>query len=550
MPRRLRLAPSFRCTSDGATSKAAAASSASRTPRSAPCSAFAARSPRTGTTTPRVQYSAVIAGSVGRTTTSTRRAWRAHGRRSIRIRDATGSTGVPLGPRWHGSELRAVQLFTIGGVTPEAAWTTCRCLACSRARSTQEIYSAAVTGDLGAYGIKSPSATESIKVAFGVENRIDSLKNVTDDPTAADPAVRGRAVRRSACRARTKVIGLSSPKLRVPLVQDEPFADQLGAGTGLSLLRLRPDHDRHLQDRCGLGAGAGRAVPRQLPACGSCGERRRAVHRAGLQPVRPAGRSVRRPRSARRRLAKRVSRAACLRRCSTTRQRTARLDSPAGQYNFLQGGDLDLQPETSDTYTYGVIIQPRFLPKLAMSIDYFDIEIDDTISIVGPTPRCMPATSTTTPASCDLHRPRPGQRLAVAGRRQRDRSQHQHRLAVDEGCGPEPELHRRRAGRPRRVELQPGRHVPGRADLRVRASRRSRRPSARASTPAHCAASPNPDWRHHFRMGWETPWNVDLSLTWRYYDAVVEHRADATSRNIDYELGARRTTSTSRRTGP
>ena len=60
------------------------------------------------------------------------------------------------------------------------------------------------------------------------------------------------------------------------------------------------------------------------------------------------------------------------------------LDSPAGQYNFLQGGDLDLVPEESDTYTYGVILQPRFLPKLAMSIDYFDIEIKDTISTVGP----------------------------------------------------------------------------------------------------------------------------------------------------------------------
>ena len=64
--------------------------------------------------------------------------------------------------------------------------------------------------------------------------------------------------------------------------------------------------------------------------------------------------------------------------------RRSRLDSPAGQYNFLQGGNPDLKPETSDTYTYGVILQPRFLPHLAMSIDYFDIEIDDTISTVGP----------------------------------------------------------------------------------------------------------------------------------------------------------------------
>ena len=59
------------------------------------------------------------------------------------------------------------------------------------------------------------------------------------------------------------------------------------------------------------------------------------------------------------------------------------LDSPAGQYNFRQGGNTDLVPETSDTVTYGIILQPRFLPKLSMSIDYFKIKIDDTISTFG-----------------------------------------------------------------------------------------------------------------------------------------------------------------------
>jgi outer membrane receptor protein involved in Fe transport len=39
-------------------------------------------------------------------------------------------------------------------------------------------------------------------------------------------------------------------------------------------------------------------------------------------------------------------------------------------------------------------------------------------------------------------------------------------------------------------------------------------------------------------MGWETPWNVDLSLTWRYY-AEVSNIAPATSANIDYTMGSR-----------
>jgi outer membrane receptor protein involved in Fe transport len=29
--------------------------------------------------------------------------------------------------------------------------------------------------------------------------------------------------------------------------------------------------------------------------------------------------------------------------------------------------------------------------------------------------------------------------------------------------------------------------------------------------------TPNPQWRHRFRASWQTPWDLDLSATWRYY---------------------------------
>ncbi len=47
---------------------------------------------------------------------------------------------------------------------------------------------------------------------------------------------------------------------------------------------------------------------------------------------------------------------------------------------------------------------------------------------------------------------------------------------------------------------------------------------------------PSPEWRHHARLGWVTPWSVDFSLTWRYFDAVEEFRG--TSTQIDYEMDA------------
>jgi outer membrane receptor protein involved in Fe transport len=47
---------------------------------------------------------------------------------------------------------------------------------------------------------------------------------------------------------------------------------------------------------------------------------------------------------------------------------------------FLSGGNPDLQEETSDSFTVGGVFQPRFLPGFALSVDYFDIQVDDVIT--------------------------------------------------------------------------------------------------------------------------------------------------------------------------
>ena len=59
------------------------------------------------------------------------------------------------------------------------------------------------------------------------------------------------------------------------------------------------------------------------------------------------------------------------------------LNSPAGQYNFLDGGNPDLEPEEADTYTVGFVATPTFAPGLSLSVDYYDIDIQSAISQVG-----------------------------------------------------------------------------------------------------------------------------------------------------------------------
>lgn len=58
----------------------------------------------------------------------------------------------------------------------------------------------------------------------------------------------------------------------------------------------------------------------------------------------------------------------------------------AGQLQELLGGNVELQPEESDTFTIGAILQPSFVEGLTLSVDYYDISIDDFItSIPSPT---------------------------------------------------------------------------------------------------------------------------------------------------------------------
>lgn len=48
------------------------------------------------------------------------------------------------------------------------------------------------------------------------------------------------------------------------------------------------------------------------------------------------------------------------------------------------GGNPELTPETADTFTIGLTWQPPQVPGLNLSIDYFDIKIDDVITTIAP----------------------------------------------------------------------------------------------------------------------------------------------------------------------
>jgi outer membrane receptor protein involved in Fe transport len=80
--------------------------------------------------------------------------------------------------------------------------------------------------------------------------------------------------------------------------------------------------------------------------------------------------------------------------------------NPAAQYNGFIGGNPDLSPEKATTKTVGAVIQPRFIPRLALTVDWYDIKIKGAIQGFGEDAilnNCVDTTTATfTAPSCAL----------------------------------------------------------------------------------------------------------------------------------------------------
>jgi outer membrane receptor protein involved in Fe transport len=77
-------------------------------------------------------------------------------------------------------------------------------------------------------------------------------------------------------------------------------------------------------------------------------------------------------------------RAVCLAQGATPGNVAQIAEPISGQVLATEGGNLNIRPETSDSYTVGLVVQPRFLPGFTASIDYYNIKVDDAIT--NPTP--------------------------------------------------------------------------------------------------------------------------------------------------------------------
>ena len=241
---------------------------------------------------------------------------------------------------------------------------------------TQDIADLNFTGDLGNYGLKVPTANDTVKLATGFEYRdVKSYLQPDQELLGGDLAGQGGAEPAVSGEVDAKDL---YAELRAPLVNDKPFAQSLDldlayrwsaytlestphASTYTFSVDWNPIQELRFRGSFARSSRAPNVVelfsPQTVDLDGTIDPC------SGATPT--------------------YSLAACERTGVTPAQYGHILPSTASQYNGLTGGNPDLKPETALTSSFGVGWTPAYVPGLRAQIDYYDIKINDTIGTIG-----------------------------------------------------------------------------------------------------------------------------------------------------------------------
>ncbi|HEX2815957.1 MAG TPA: TonB-dependent receptor [Phenylobacterium sp.] len=293
-----------------------------------------------------------------------------------------------------------LNIFTAQTISP-AALKFLAANSFATANTNERVASIALTGKLGDYGLKSPMASDGVGVALGAEYRREHLDS-TADFLAANGLVDGNGAASPPVNGGFDVYELFG-EARVPLVNDMPLAKEIALELGYRFSNYssvgntntyKVSGEWEVIDGLRFRAGYNRAVrapnvielfaPQNVALDGTqdpC---------AGLSAANPL-----------------VATCASVFHL-TTAQVLAIEKNPASQYNGEFGGNPNLKPEISDTYTAGVVWQPSFVPGLNISVDYFNIKVDQFIGNIGPNLIINQCVNTANPFFCNLVHREPG----------------------------------------------------------------------------------------------------------------------------------------------
>jgi outer membrane receptor protein involved in Fe transport len=407
-------------------------------------------------------------------------------------------------------------LFRQGGIT-QAARDYLNATGSTGGFTQQSVFGLNIGTDLTRYGLKLPGTESGLGVSFGYEQRVEKLsyepdyENQTGDLSGAggaSPAVAG-----------SYNVKEAFGEFRLPLLENLAFAKRLdingsyrrsqysteaktntwGVGVDwqpISQLRVRGSAQRAVRAPNIYELYTGQAVVLAGPSDDPC---------EGDTPKATAAQ------------------------CASTGVPASLYgkltENSTNQYNGRTGGNPNVKPETADTYTLGLVIEPT--RNLTITLDAFKLKIEDAIQSVNAQSVFTQCLTTGAPLYCGLiHRDQLGSLwLTKNGYVEAGTTNigSQGTSGLDVGASYRTRLPQNYGGldfslngtylRSYTVENLPGTGSYDCAGL----------------FGATCGASAPliPKWRHKARLTWSSPWNFDVSATWRYIDRVQNDMLDS-----------------------
>ena len=400
-------------------------------------------------------------------------------------------------------------IFTLGGVTSEAT-DFLQVPALESGTATTRVASANFTGDLAEYGLTLPTAKDGIMVNVGAEWR-DETTRYEPDYIYQTGALTGQGATTPPVYGSLTVKELFA-EARIPLIQDMTFAQSLSLEGGYRY----SDYDLGFStdswkvglewapiDDIRFRGGLNRAV--RAPNVGELFGPQQVALDGSADPCAGA--------------APQATAAQCVLTGVPLSSYGSVAANNASQYNGLLGGNPDLNPETADTTTFGVVLQPRFAPGLSFAIDYFDIEIEDVIAGIGADLIINTCVATADPFFCNLIKRSPGNYSLW-------RSNQGYIIDTLQNLG---SLHTTGIDFDLRYSLQTDNWGTFTTSLiGTQLDKLETQPLPNGSK-YDCAGlygtvcgTPNPEWRHTISEQWKTPWEgLSFGIAWRYIDEVA-----------------------------
>ena len=249
---------------------------------------------------------------------------------------------------------------------------------------------ALLTGD---FGVSSPLANSPISFAVGAEYRKYTADQTADDLSQTAGEISGSGGAAPTIHGAYEVTE-GYGELIAPLVNDRPFFHSLSAEGGVRYSHYKIDTAGSPTFNTTTYKGAGTWEP--VAGLTLRGNFQHAVRAPSIgelfAPVQTSltnlssdpcatlddsGKSIATLSAA--------ASAICIAQGATASTVNLISNDPGGQINATGGGNINLKPEKSNSFTGGIVIAPaQYIPGLSFTVDYFHIKVTDAIT--SPTP--------------------------------------------------------------------------------------------------------------------------------------------------------------------